>query len=190
MTKKPNSASRPEHEGVARQHGGIAADHLAAARAQNAGQRVRIEKQRQRRAQRQGGIGAVGAGGIRAREPPAAASAPARPRRSCRIRPAAIGNDDDGGKRGDVDQNVLDDGDRGRRAQSARIGERGQHHEGDEQRQIGRQSGAGNAERADDHLQADQLQGDVGHGRDDAGDAHRERQPAIAETALARNRPR
>ena len=91
------------------------------------------------------------------------------------------GNDDDGDERGDVDQDVLDDGDRCRRAQTARIGEGGQYHEGNEQRQIGRKSGAGNAERADHDLDADQLQGDVGHGRDDAGDGDRQRQPAIAE---------
>ena len=30
----------------------------------------------------------------------------------------------------------------------------------------------------------DQLQRDVGHGRDDAGDRHREREPAVAEAAL------
>ena len=36
---------------------------------------------------------------------------------------------------------------------------------------------------ADDHLQADQLQRDIGHGRDDAGDGHRQRQPAVAEAA-------
>ena len=37
--------------------------------------------------------------------------------------------------------------------------------------------------RADDHLHADQLQRDVGHGGDDAGDRDRQREPAVAEAA-------
>ena len=44
-------------------------------------------------------------------------------------------------------------------------------------------SRAGDAERADHDLNADELQGDVGHGRDDAGDGHGQRQPAVAEAA-------
>ena len=47
-------------------------------------------------------------------------------------------HDYDGRKGGDVDQNVLDDRDRGRRPQSARIGEGRQNDEGDNQRQIAR----------------------------------------------------
>ncbi len=43
--------------------------------------------------------------------------------------------------------------------------------------------GARDAHGADDDLQADQLQRDIGHGGDDAGDRHRQRQPAIAEAA-------
>ena len=39
-----------EHEGVAGQHGSVAADDLAAARAQYTGQRVRIKEQRECRA--------------------------------------------------------------------------------------------------------------------------------------------
>ena len=35
----------------------------------------------------------------------------------------------------------------------------------------------------DDHLQPDELQRDIGHGGDDAGDGDRQRQPAIAEAA-------
>ncbi len=92
-------------------------------------------------------------------------------------------DDNDGGERGDVDQNVLDDGDRGGRAQAARIGEGRQDNEGDGERHIAHIAGAGNAHAGDHHLQADQLQGDVGHGRDEAGDRHRQRQPAIAEAA-------
>ena len=88
-----------------------------------------------------------------------------------------------GGERGDVDQDVLDDGDRGRRAQPARIGEGRQDDERDDQRQVADEAGARDAERADHHLEPDELQRDVGHGRDDAGDRHRQRQPAVAEAA-------
>ena len=44
-------------------------------------------------------------------------------------------------------------------------------------------AGAGHAHAGDDHLQADELQRDVRHGRDDAGDGDRQRQPAVAEAA-------
>ena len=92
-------------------------------------------------------------------------------------------HDDHRGESRDVDQNILDDGDRRRRPKPARIGEGRQNDKGNDQRQIGNIAGAGDAEPADDDLQADQLQGDVGHGRDDAGDGDGERQPAIAEAA-------
>ena len=92
-------------------------------------------------------------------------------------------DDDDGGESRDVDQDVLDDRDRRRRAQAARIGEGGQDHEGDDQRQIGSKARARYAERADHDLDADQLERDIRHGRDDAGDRHRQRQPAVAEAA-------
>ena len=97
--------------------------------------------------------------------------------------PSWIGIDDHGGEGGDVDQDVLDDRDRGRRAQAARIGEGGENDEGDDQRQIGGKAGPDDAHGADDDLKADQLQRDIGHGRDDAGDGHGQRQPAIAEAA-------
>ena len=94
--------------------------------------------------------------------------------------PNWIGIDDHGDEGREVDQDILDDGDRGRRAQAARIGEGRKDDEGDDQRQIGREAGAGDAHRADDDLQADQLQRDVRHGRDNAGDRDGQRQPAIA----------
>jgi hypothetical protein len=101
------------------------------------------------------------------------------------VAPAAqLGWDvDDGDQHGDVDHRVLDEGDQGRRPQAALIGVGGQDGEGDEQRQVALQ-GAG-AAAADAHalqydLDADQLQGDVGHGGQDAGRGHRQRQPAAA----------
>jgi hypothetical protein len=69
------------------------------------------------------------------------------------------------------------------RAQAAGIGEGGQDHEGNDQRQIGHDPRARDAESADHDLDADELKRDVRHGRDDAGDGHRQRQPAIAEMA-------
>jgi hypothetical protein len=80
-----------------------------------------------------------------------------------------------------VDERVLDERDRGRRAQPGDVREDREHHEGDEQRQVldVRVGGA----RADPHdgehrLDADELQRDVRHQREDAGEGHRERQPA------------
>ena len=102
---------------------------LAAAGAQDPRQRVRIEEQRQRRAQRQGRVGAVGAGGMCA--PGTASSSFVRRHGREDLAEAAEldRNDDDRREGRDVDQDVLDDRDRGRRAQAARIGEGRQHHE-------------------------------------------------------------
>ena len=43
---------------------------------------------------------------------------------------------DNGSDHGDVDQQVLDDGDHGRRAQAGRVSEGGEDDEGDDQRQV------------------------------------------------------
>ena len=62
------------------------------------------------------------------------------------------------------------------------------------------QAAGGKAERADHHLHADELQRDIGHGGDDAGQRHGEREHAAAEAvahevrrrdvaALMRDRP-
>ena len=93
------------------------------------------------------------------------------------------GNHDDDGEGGDVDQNVFHDGDRGGRTQSARVGERGEHAEGDDERQVGRETASGHPERPDHDLDAEELQGDVGERRDDARDGDCERQPPVAESA-------
>ena len=92
-------------------------------------------------------------------------------------------DDDDRGEGGEIDQHVLDDGDRRRRAQSAGVGEGGEDDEGDDQRQVADQAFARDAQSADHDLNADELQRDVGHGRDDAGDGDGKRQPAVAEAA-------
>src|SRR6202790_4466178 len=90
-------------------------------------------------------------------------------------------DDDDRGQCRYIDQNILHDGDRRRRAQPARVSEGGQHDKGNEQRQIGGKARPGYAERADDDLDADELQGDVRHGRDYAGHRYRQCQPAVPE---------
>jgi hypothetical protein len=69
---------------------------------------------------------------------------------------------------------------RGWRAQTARIGEGGEDHECDDQWQIGRKPSARDAERPNHDLQADELQGDVRHRRDNTGDRYSQRQPAVA----------
>ena len=168
-----------EHDRIARQHRGVAADGVAARRAQNAGDRMWIEKQRQRRADGKRHID------------PVSASAVGRRSRQQDLGGRHRGEDlgeaaeldrhhDDGGDRRDVDQDILDDGDRGRRPQAARIGECRENQKRDDQRQIAQKARAGNAEPADHHLQADQLQRDIRHGGDDARDGDRQRQPAIA----------
>ena len=53
IAAKPSRARKPEHQRVERQHGGVAADGVAAAAGQHAGHGVRVHEQRQRRAQRQ-----------------------------------------------------------------------------------------------------------------------------------------
>ncbi len=143
---------------------------------------MRIEEQRQRRAQHQRGIDAVGA--RRGRSGNRQQHFRRRHRGEDFVEAAHLDRDrDHGDEGGEVDQDILHDRDRGRRAQAARIGERGENDEGDHQRQIVGVAGTGDAHRADDDLKADQLQRDIGHGRDNAGDAHRQRQPAIAVAA-------
>ena len=182
MTNRPHHREEPEHERITRQNGGVAANGLAAARAQDGGERMRIQEQRERRAERQGGIGAVGARAVRTRH---------REQHFLRrnggedLREAAEldrdGDDDREGR--DVDENILHDRDGRRRAQAARIGERREHGKGDDQRQVGGESGPRDPERADHDLNADELQRDVGQRRHDSRDGHGERQPAVPEPA-------
>jgi hypothetical protein len=118
-SEEADQRQEAEHERIARQHRRVAADGMPAARAQNAGERMRIEKERQRRAERERGVDAVGAGGVGPRR---RQQELLRRHGSKDLAEAAQRerDDDDGGGRGDVDQNVLDDGDRGWRAQPAR----------------------------------------------------------------------
>ena len=82
-----------------------------------------------------------------------------------------------------VDQRVLDEGDRRRGAQPGHVRVDRQHEEGDEQRQVldvGVGRGGADPHHGEHRLDADQLQRDVRHQRQDAGEGHRQRQPAGA----------
>ncbi len=59
----------------------------------------------------------------------------------------------------------------------------GEDDEGDDQRQLADEPGRREAHSGDHHLDADELERDIGHRRDEAGDGDGERQPAIAEAA-------
>ena len=83
-----------------------------------------------------------------------------------------------------VDHRVLDERDHGRRTQATCIRVYGEHDEGDDQRDLGALAQAAEAHRLEHHLHADQLQRDVGQGRKHAGQRHREREPAVGVAAL------
>lgn len=155
---------------------------MTAARAQYSRKRVGIEEEGERRTQGERRIGAVGA--CRVGPGNGQQHLLGRHRGKDLAEPAQFyRNDDDGGEGRHIDQDVFHDRDRRRCPEPAGICESGKDHEGDDERQIGGQPGARYAEGADDDLNADQLEGDVRHGRDDAGDRHRQREPAIAEAA-------
>jgi len=71
-----------------------------------------------------------------------------------------------------VNQKILHNGDQGRSPQARRIGVSGQDHERDDQRQVRQQNvlRTAQSQHSEHSLDADQLQRDVRHGRDDAGD--------------------
>jgi hypothetical protein len=68
----------------------------------------------------------------------------------------------------DVDHGVFDESDQRRRAQTGAIGVQRKNDEGGNDRQF-----AGQTHRLDHHAHADQLQGNIGHGRYHAGDGDR-----------------
>jgi hypothetical protein len=71
----------------------------------------------------------------------------------------------------DVDQRVLDERDQGRSSQARLVRVGREHREREDDRQVTRQP-----DRLDHRLDAHELQGDVGHRRDDAGERDRERE--------------
>ena len=99
-----------------------------------------------------------------------------------------VGNDDDRRDDENVDHRVLDERDHRRRAQAALVSEERQYHERDGDRRVRHDPLAGEAQRKDDFLQADKLQRDVGHRRQDPGQRDRELQslvPVAAEDKIA-----
>ena len=160
-------------------------------RRQARGDRVRVHEQRQRRPQAERGVGPV----LRAaRDEHAVRLAVDRVRfrhlllRGVEdVRPAAElrGQVDDRHDDHEVDQGVLDERDHRRRPQAARVGVRREQRERDEQREVLGDDAVAAAE-ADDlehRLDADQLERDVGHRRDEARHGHGEREAARAEPA-------
>ena len=141
---------------------------------------MRIEKQREGRAERERGIGAVGAETVAGwrREEQLLLGHAGEDRT---VTAELGGNDDERGEHGDEDQHVLDDGDQRRRAESARIGKGGEDDEGYDQRQVSDEASRRKAERADHHLHADDLERDIGHRRDNARQREGEREQPAAE---------
>ena len=180
---------QPEQQRVGGQRHHVALDHVAAAGGQDARERVRVEEQRQRRAQRERDVlelvvrreqdralrppgGRVGLGelvrrGVEDRRPAA------EPRRQV----------DHGHEDHDVDQDVLDERDQRGRPQPGLVGVDREDHERDEQRQVPGEPRAVQAHRAQHGLEPDELQRDVGHGRHEPGDRHEEGEQRAAVAA-------
>ena len=176
-----------QHEGVRRQDRGVAADRRTTVGGEGRGDGVGVHEQRHRRAEGQRRVGPhlAGAGDER---PHGLAGGlvggghlllggaeDAGPAAVDRGRQVDHRDDDD-----QVDQGVLDEGDHRRGSQPGGVGVRRQQHERDQQGQVLGQPVAAATE--PDHLEhrldADQLEGDVGHRRDETGDRDRERQHA------------
>ena len=177
---------QPEHQRVSGQHGRVAPDHVAPPGGQHPGDRVRVHEQRQRRAQRQGGVGPLPGG----QHDQAAVGLPRRRVHRGQmgrggaedVGPAAEPGRDvqDRDDHRDVDQRVLDERDQRRGAQPGQVGVRGDHHERDDQRQVPDEHAARRDADAHDgqhRLDADQLQRDVRHGGQDPGHGHRQPEP-------------
>ena len=112
--EEADEGEKTKHEGIARQHRGVAADGVAAGSAQYAGHGMRVEEQRQRRAERQGYVDAVGARRVGSGN--GQQQFLRRHRREDFAKAAEFDRDDDHrGEGRDVDQNILDDRDRRRR---------------------------------------------------------------------------
>ena len=103
---------------------------------------------------------------------------------------AQLGGDhDDRRQHGDIDQQILDHRDQGGAAQArwyrckAASTTKATISGTDTVPSSGSGDGPVQAQRRDHHLHAHQLQRDIGHGGDDAGDRDRQRQAAMAEAA-------
>ena len=174
-----------QHQRVGRQDRRVAADRVARPAGEHAGHRVRVHEQRERRAERERAVGPVGrlAGDERPGRQPGRLVRRRHLRlgRGEHVAEADVDADvDDRHRDHDVDQGVLDERDQRRRAQTGRVRVRGEHGERDDQRQVAHERVARTAQshRVEHGLDADELQRDVGHRRDDAGDRDGEREAA------------
>ena len=94
-----------------------------------------------------------------------------------------VGNDDNGGDDENINHRVFDERDHGRRAQAALVGEERENDERDGDRRMRHDPLAGEAERQNDLLEADELQRDIRHRRQDAGRRDRKLQSFVAVAA-------
>src|SRR5215469_9963667 len=85
------------------------------------------------------------------------------------------GEDDDGGEDHDVEHEVLDDGDDGGSAEAGGVGVGGEDDEGGGEGPLAVDSHGG-----DDDADSDELEGDVGHQRENSGERDSYGEPAIA----------
>ncbi len=171
---------QPEHHAVGRQGSHVALDHVAAATCQDAGDRVRVDEQRQGRAEREGRV----ADDLRVGKEQPVRRALRRWRCAVELLvggaedriPAAelAGDVDDRRDDNDVDQRVLDERDQCWCPQAGLVCVDGQDQEGDDQRQVAGETLPLDAHGLEDGLDPHELQGDVGHRRHDAGERDHE----------------
>ena len=162
---------------------------LAAGRRERTCQRVRIHEQRHRRTDRERDVRSD----LRRlqRQPRGKVGI----RRDLRVKRLArrfengseaaelVGNDNHGGDDENIDHRVFDERDHRWRAQAALVGEERENHEGDGDRRMRHDPLAVEAERQNDLLEADELQRDIGHRRQNAGRRNRKLQPFVAVAA-------
>ena len=169
-----------EQQRIGRQQDRVLADGVGGFRGEHAGQRVRIHEGRQRRSERQRRVSKVLA--VFQRQAGRAALGCERViggREHRAIAAELHRHHHDRDQHHDVDHDVLDEGDQRRRTQARAVGVERQHDEGDDDRRF-----AGQSHRLDHHAHADQLQRDIGHGRDQPGQRHRELERARAVYAV------
>ena len=174
MAHVAEQRDQPEQQGIGRQQDRILADGVGGFRGEHAGQRVRIHEGGERRAERQrrvwqqqsrlqdqaggaalGDESVIGGGKHRA------------------ITAELVGHHDDRDQHHDVDHDVLDESNQCRRTQARAVGIEREDDEGRDDRPF-----AGQPHGLDHHAHADQLQRDIGHGRDQTGQRDRQLQSA------------
>jgi hypothetical protein len=160
-----------QHQRVDRQRRHAALKSGAVPRGEHARYGVRVEEQRERGTQDERYVAELAGRGQQ--QASARAVGPLRAGPADDIPPAALRHPqpEQQHQDGDQQEEVLDDGEQSGRPQPRVEGEEGQEGKGQQQRQ-----GAAEAQRLEHHLQADDLQGDVGHGPHDGDDRDEHRQ--------------